>query len=154
MTAIGKKTGIAIIIWCCFNLVLVAGILIFWWRFYYTDMLDKEQLTELIPNFYGYYAWETSFTAPDIVLALMLTLAALILLKNPLSSCGKMLMTYASGALFFLTMLDLNYVWRNQIYLIPNSFTQELSRTVVLLLLASCINAAMLLLLERAGKKP
>ena len=92
------------------------GIILFWIGFYTQLIFPVEFLKPLIKNFDGYYAWETSFTIPDGIMALCFIIGALRLLKNDKDRIGKTLFISAIGASIFLGVLDFTYAIGNGMY--------------------------------------
>lgn len=52
------------------NLMVAVSLVIFWIAFYAELIFPIDVLSARTLHFEGYYAWETSFTVPDLVLAI------------------------------------------------------------------------------------
>lgn len=92
------------------------GIVLFWVGFYSQLTFPIEILEPLIKNFDGYYAWETSFTIPDAIMALCLVIGAIRLISNYKDRMGKLVFISAVGASVFLGVLDFIYAIGNGMY--------------------------------------
>lgn len=92
------------------------GIGLFWIGFYSGLIFPIEILEPLIKNFDGYYAWETSFTIPDGIMALGLVIGAARLINNCKDRVGKLVFVSAVGASIFLGVLDFVYAIGNGMY--------------------------------------
>ena len=64
------------------NILVALDTLAFWIGFFTELTFPKEELSKLIPNFEGYYAWESSFVVPDSILAFITIFAAVQILKK------------------------------------------------------------------------
>ncbi len=83
------------------NILTGIGIALFWILFLTTDKLKQEDSPE------GWLAHERSFVLPDMVLALTLIAAGILLLaRNP---AGEKLSLVSSGGLIFLGIIDCAY---------------------------------------------
>lgn len=102
------------------------GIVWFWIDFYMEFTISKAELAQFIPHFDGYYAWETAFTLPDLILVAAIWLATFLLLKNAQDPLGKRMLTASAGAMLFLGTLDLNYALRTDLYFIDHVFVLNL----------------------------
>jgi hypothetical protein len=98
------------------HLVGAAGICLFWIGFYTGVTFPRDVLEQKIPHFEAYYAFEKSFTVGDLTTAAVATYAAVQLLRDPNSRIARILIAGVSGALIFLTMLDVSYDLRNGMY--------------------------------------
>jgi hypothetical protein len=88
-------------------LIMAAGLILFWIGFFTVGLAPENP-----PS--CYFAYEHSFPVPDIMLAITLTAAAMLLRKgNPL---GKRLSLVCAGALFFLGILDMCFNAQNGVY--------------------------------------
>lgn len=92
------------------------GIALFWIGFYSELIFPIEILEPLIKNFDGYYAWETSFTIPDAIMAFGLVVGASRLINNYKDRVGKLVFISAVGASMFLGVLDFVYAIGNGMY--------------------------------------
>jgi hypothetical protein len=92
------------------------GIVLFGVGFYSQLTFPIEILEPLIKNFDGYYAWETSFTIPDAIMALCLVIGAIRLISNYKDRMGKLVFISAVGASVFLGVLDFIYAIGNGMY--------------------------------------
>ena len=99
-----EKKGRAIPI---LEIVTAAGLILFWIGFF-TVGLAPENPPEC------YFAYEHAFPLPDLVLAILLLIAGILLLKeNPL---GRTLSLVTGGALVFLGLLDFSFNLQNGVY--------------------------------------
>ncbi len=105
------------------NLVVAVSIILFWVGFYTELIFPKDELARRIAHFEGYYAWESSFTLPDTILAMALFWSAFSLLRTPWHVASLALLSACSGALIFLGVLDFNYSVRNGMYLLGHPFS-------------------------------
>ena len=99
------------------------GIVLFWIGFYSGMIFPAEAFSLQIKNFAGYYAWETSFTVPDFILAASMATGGVIVLKDPGGSLGKLLLIAASGGCIFLGVLDFVYDFNNGMYYLKHIFS-------------------------------
>lgn len=80
------------------ELIMAAGLILFWIGFFTVGMAPENPPA-------CYFAYEHSFPVPDIILALFMIAAAVMLRKgNPM---GKLISLVCAGALFFLGVLDM-----------------------------------------------
>lgn len=105
------------------NLASAAGISLFWIGFYAEIIFPTALMASRIPHFDGYYAWETSFTLPDMVVAVVDTLAATRLWTRPGARGWQLLLAACAGALTFLGILDLTYGVRHGMYHLGHPFS-------------------------------
>lgn len=83
------------------------GLLLFWIGFFTIGLAPENPPP-------GYFEYEHSFPLPDVILALALISAGLLLLKGrPL---GGRIALICSGALIFLGLLDFSFNFQNGIY--------------------------------------
>ncbi|MCE3009036.1 MAG: hypothetical protein LW875_00300 [Proteobacteria bacterium] len=105
------------------NLV-VAGLLFLFWIGFYTEVIFPfETLSSRILHFEGYYAWETSFTVPDLFLAAALSWSASKLLRNSTDPFATLVLSSSAGALIFLGVLDFTYGIRHGMYELGHFFS-------------------------------
>lgn len=121
-----KFSNLIVRIVALINAGAALGIVWFWIDFYMELTISKAELAELVPHFDGYYAWETAFTLPDLILAVAIFTATFLLLKNAQNPTGKRMLTASAGAMLFLGMLDLNYAIRTDLYFIDHAFALNL----------------------------
>ena len=98
------------------HLIAAAGIALFWVGFYTELTFPRAELAQKIPHFEAYYAFEKSFTIPDLTTALVMVIAAIALLRDPTNPRARTLLVAASGAITFLAMLDTIYDLQNGLY--------------------------------------
>jgi hypothetical protein len=115
------------------HLVVAAGIVLFWVGFHTELLFPVEVLRERILHFEGYYAWESSFTVPDLLTALVMVIGARGLLRDPASLLHRHLLMAASGALVFLGVLDFTYDARHGMYALGHWFSYVLLEIGVVL---------------------
>lgn len=87
------------------------GLLIFWALFFTVGLAPKNPPP-------GYFVFEHSFTVPDIILALGLIGASVLLGRTDHGAArwGHVLSLICAGALIFLGMLDISFNLQNQMY--------------------------------------
>jgi len=91
------------------ELVMAAGLILFWVGFFTVGMAPENPPA-------CYFAYEHSFPVPDIILALCLIAAFVLLRKgDPL---GKLISLVCAGALFFLGVLDMCFNTLQGVYAI------------------------------------
>ena len=90
------------------ELATAAGLVVFWLVFFFFD-LSPQNPPEC------YLAYERAFPVPDLILALVLVLAALFSLRGKVIGSG--LSIAAGGALCFLGVVDLSFNLQNGVYL-------------------------------------
>lgn len=110
------------------------GIFIFWIEFYTGINFPTELMREKIANFEGYYAWETAFTIPDVILACCMILGAIRLLRDQYDRVAITTLKAASGACLFLGILDFVYAVSNSMFFLDHFFSYSLALNVVFLL--------------------
>ena len=108
------------------NILVALDTLAFWIGFFTELTFPKEELSKLIPNFDGYYAWESCFVVPDSILAFMTIFASVLLLKNQQVVLGKFLLGACAGAWIFLGVLDFTYGITNGMYTLGHPFSYTL----------------------------
>lgn len=108
------------------NILGAAGFAWFWVSFHAGWSFPMEELRTLIPNFDGYYAWETSFIVPDLLVALVMGNAGLALLRNPQHRMATISLVFTAGACMFLVVLDTTYALRNGLYTLGHPFSYDL----------------------------
>jgi hypothetical protein len=92
------------------SLEIVTGVgLILFWVAFFTVGLAPENAPPC------YFAYERSFPLPDVLLAILLLVAGILLMKS--KPPGRALSLIAAGALVFLGMLDFSFNLQNGIYL-------------------------------------
>jgi len=92
------------------SLEIVTGVgLILFWVAFFTVGLAPENAPPC------YFAYEHSFPLPDVLLAILLLVAGILLMKS--KPPGRALSLIAAGALVFLGMLDFSFNLQNGIYL-------------------------------------
>jgi len=101
-----EKTGSFIPI---FQIMTALGIALFWIGFFTIGLAP-----ETPPP--CYFTFEYSFPLPDILLAITIFLAAVLLLKG--QRLGRTLALASSGALIFLGLLDFSFNIQNGMYAI------------------------------------
>lgn len=92
------------------------GVLAFWIDFAQGNAFPREVFEKKIPHFDAFYAFEKAFAVPDLVNAFFMALAGSLLLVSPRSRVGRRILLAVSGALVFLTVLDLTYDLENDMY--------------------------------------
>lgn len=105
------------------HLLTSIGTVLFWIGFYTGIVFPKEVLAPRIPHFEGYYAWETSFTVPDLIMATVMLVGGLRLWRDTSDGLGRSLLLAASGACAFLGVLDFTYGIRNGMYTLHHPFS-------------------------------
>ncbi len=108
------------------NIVAALGFVWFWTSFHAGWSFPMEELRTLIPNFDGYYAWETSFIVPDLLVALVMGSAGPALLRNPQHRMATISLMFTAGACMFLAILDTTYALRNGLYTLGHPFSYDL----------------------------
>jgi hypothetical protein len=98
------------------HLVGAFGIVLFWIGFYTGVTFPPDVLARKIPNFASYYAFEKAFTLPDLTTAAVAAFAAEQLLRDTSNKNARVMIAGASGAMIFLTMLDVSYDFKNGMY--------------------------------------
>jgi len=89
------------------ELLTGVGLILFWIGFFTIGLAPKNPPP-------CYFAYEHSFPLPDIVLAIVLLAAGILLLSgNPR---GRKLSLVAAGALIFLGLLDFSFNIQNGVY--------------------------------------
>ncbi|NLI70048.1 MAG: hypothetical protein GX364_04170 [Firmicutes bacterium] len=83
------------------------GLLLFWVGFFTIGLAPADPPP-------GYFEYEHSFPLPDIILALVLIIAGILMLKE--NSTGKWLGLVCSGSLVFLGLLDFSFNFQNGVY--------------------------------------
>eukprot|EP00565_Helicotheca_tamesis_P006354 CAMPEP_0185727096 /NCGR_PEP_ID=MMETSP1171-20130828/2884_1 /TAXON_ID=374046 /ORGANISM="Helicotheca tamensis, Strain CCMP826" /LENGTH=138 /DNA_ID=CAMNT_0028395593 /DNA_START=155 /DNA_END=571 /DNA_ORIENTATION=+ len=99
------------------------GILLFWVGFYTEAIFPVDVLSTKIKNFDGYYAWESSFTVPDVIMAAFMIIACKRLLSDAMDVVGRLLLIACSGGVMFLGVLDFTYAIRNGMYELDHFFS-------------------------------
>lgn len=113
--------GIAIL-----NLFVALDTTAFWIGFFTEATFPIDELKPLIKNFEGYYAWERCFVVPDMINAVVATIAAIRLIKERNDMLGMLLMAAAAGAWVFLGVLDFTYGITNGMYFLGHPFSMTL----------------------------
>jgi hypothetical protein len=87
-----------------------------YWTLYFTVGVAPENPPA------GYFVFKNSFTYADLILAVILIRAAILLLRpDPIQRVlGRGLSLVCSGALLFLGGLDISFNFQNAIYLTPS----------------------------------
>ena len=98
------------------HIITGLDIILFWAGFYSGILFPLDLLAPRIPNFEGYYAWETSFTLPDMVLAAAMLWGGVRLWRNTRDRVGRSILLAASGGAIFLGLLDATYDSRHGMY--------------------------------------
>jgi hypothetical protein len=91
------------------ELMTGAGLILFWIGFF-TIGLAPENPPQC------YFAYEHSFPLPDIIMAIFMLAAGMLLLKN--REAGRTLSLVCSGGLMFLGVLDFSFNIQNGVYMI------------------------------------
>lgn len=115
------------------HIITAAGIALFWVGFYSGLIFPVDLLAPKINNFAGYYAWETSFTIPDSILALAMLIGGIMILKNTDNRKGRLLLIAASGGCIFLGVLDFVYDFSNGMYNLGHIFSYILMEVGIFL---------------------
>lgn len=115
------------------HIITAAGIALFWVGFYSGLIFPVDLLAPKINNFVGYYAWETSFTIPDSILALAMLIGGIMILKNTDNRKGRLLLVAASGGCIFLGVLDFVYDSSNGMYNLGHIFSYILMEVGIFL---------------------
>ena len=105
------------------HILTALGVIVFWIGFFTEIIFPVEYMKTKIPNFAGYYAWESSFVVPDSLMALAMIIGGVLLLKNQESQRARQILTAASGALIFLGVLDFTFDFRNGMYGLGHFFS-------------------------------
>ncbi|WP_296442801.1 hypothetical protein [Rhodoferax sp. UBA5149] len=108
------------------NIAAALGFVWFWTSFHAGWSFPMEELRTLIPNFDGYYGWETSFIVPDLLVASAMGSAGLALLRNPQHRMAAISLVFTAGACMFLVVLDTTYALRNGLYTLGHPFSYDL----------------------------
>lgn len=108
-------------------------ILLFWAAFHSEIIFPRALLAPRIANFEGYYGWESAFTLPDSVLALVMIGGGLRLLRRPRDPVGATLLLAASGACIFLGLLDFAYDASHGMYNLGHLFSLSLLSIAVVM---------------------
>ena len=87
--------------------------LIFFWIGFFTIGLAPEHPPE------GYFVYEHAFPLPDLILAVVMLIAAILLFKD--SPTGRLISLPAAGALIFLGVLDFSFNYQNGMYSISGT---------------------------------
>ncbi len=98
----GKNSWISVL-----AILTGVGLLLFWVGFFTIGLAPAEPPP-------GYFEYEHSFPLPDIILALVLIIAGILMLKE--NSTGKWLGLVCSGSLVFLGLLDFSFNIQNGVY--------------------------------------
>jgi hypothetical protein len=106
---------------------------LFWLAFYGGFIFPADELRPRIANFEGYYAWETSFTVPDLVMGAFMVFAGIRLFRNPADRAARTILVAASGGCAFLGTLDFVYDFANGMYALDHVFSYILLSVGVLL---------------------
>jgi len=88
------------------------GLLLFWVGFFTIDLAPADPPP-------GYFEYEHSFPLPDIVLAIALIIAGVLMLGG--KPLGRQIALVCSGSLIFLGMLDFSFNIQNGIYTISTA---------------------------------
>jgi len=105
------------------HIIIAVNIFMFWAEFYSGLIFPVDIMKEKIIHFDGYYAWETSFTIPDFILAIVIIVGAVKLLKNNRDKLAHVLLIAASGGLIFLGTLDFVYDVRNGMFSLGHMYS-------------------------------
>ena len=105
------------------HILVAVNIILFWIEFYSGIIFPMDVMSEKITNFDGYYAWETAFTIPDGILALVMIIGGARLVRDTGDRLGKTLLTAASGACIFLGVLDFTYDLGNGMFTLGHIFS-------------------------------
>jgi len=106
-----------------FHIIVAINIFMFWAEFYSGLIFPVEIMREKIAHFEGYYAWETSFTIPDFILAIVMIIGAIKLLKDNTDKLANTLLIAASGGLIFLGVLDFVYDFSNGMFALGHIYS-------------------------------
>ena len=118
MNAVTRVKIIAVL-----HVLTAANFVSFWIGFYGGIIFDPEILAARIPNFDGYYAWETAFTVPDMILASAMLFGGITLFRDAASQLGRTMLLSASGGCIFLGILDFTYGIQNNMYGLGHIFS-------------------------------
>ncbi|MEW6264571.1 MAG: hypothetical protein AB1641_15980 [Thermodesulfobacteriota bacterium] len=91
------------------ELLTAVGLVLFWLGFFTIGLAPENPPP-------GYFVYEHSFPLPDLALAVVLAVSSLLLLKG--RPGGRPLALLASGALFFLGLVDISFNLQNGVYLL------------------------------------
>ncbi|HOB86638.1 MAG TPA: hypothetical protein PKO38_02980 [Bacillota bacterium] len=83
------------------------GLILFWIGFFTVGLAPENPPP-------GYFEYEHSFPLPDIILALALIVAGVLMLRG--NEVGGKIATVCSGSLIFLGLLDFSFNYQNGIY--------------------------------------
>jgi hypothetical protein len=106
-----------------FHIITAVNIVMFWIEFYTGLIFPIDVMKEKITHFEGYYAWETSFTIPDLILVTVIIIGAVKILKNNSDKLAHILLIAASGGLIFLGTLDFVYDFRNGMFALGHIYS-------------------------------
>jgi nucleoside-diphosphate-sugar epimerase len=97
------------------QLLTAAGLFLYWILYFTVGVAPANP-----PS--GYFVFQNTFTVADLILAVLLVRAALLLLRpDPIHRVlGRGLSLICSGALFFLGGLDISFNLQHAIYLTPS----------------------------------
>ena len=105
------------------NIIVAIEIFLFWLGFYTEFIFPIDILAPRIENFEGYYAWETSFTLPDFMLAAATLYAATRILKDNQDQFAKTMLASCAGGMMFLGVLDFSYDAFHGMYQLDHIFS-------------------------------
>lgn len=105
------------------NAATAASVLLFWVGFHTEVIFPVELMSTRIENFAGYYAWETSFVVPDVIMAVATLLAAARLVGDPRDRLGTLVLAACAGSMMFLGVLDFTYDVSNGMYSLGHFFS-------------------------------
>ncbi len=108
------------------HIFTAAQTIIFWVGFYTEMIFPKELLAPMIKNFEGYYAWETAFTVPDMIMAAAMIIGGLKLWRDTSNAWAATVLMAVSGAAIFLGLLDFMYDAFNGMYSLGHLFSMNL----------------------------
>jgi hypothetical protein len=90
-----------------FCILTAVGLVLFWIGFFTVGLAPEKPPA-------GYFAYEHSFPPPDITLAIVLFIGAMMFLKG--NAKGAVILAAAGGGLVFLGILDISFNLQNGMY--------------------------------------
>jgi hypothetical protein len=88
-------------------ILTAVGLVLFWIGFFTVGLAPENPPA-------GYFAYEHSFPPPDITLAIVLLIGAVLCLKGRMQ--GTTILAAGGGALVFLGILDMSFNFQNGMY--------------------------------------
>lgn len=108
------------------NILVALNTYWFWIGFFTQWTFPIDELSLLIDNFEGYYAWERCFVVPDVILATAAIYASYKIIKDSANLKAKTLLAACAGAWMFLGVLDFTYGITNGMYTLGHPFSHTL----------------------------